>query len=202
MTTAEVPNSGHSNARLVWTCLGAFAVAAMLLVLFVLPAEFAIDPLGTGKLLGLTDLSGQQSDAITHQSEIYHRDSREFVLSPFESLEYKYRIEEGGVLIYSWHASGEVLYDFHAEPDGSEPGFAESFDKQRKEVSHGSYFAAFSGIHGWYWENRGNTDVVIKLESTGFYSGSIEFRDGLETEDSFTTIGVNSANRGTEVLVK
>ena len=174
-------------SRLIWTCLGTMGVAGFLLVLFILPAEFAIDPLGSGEMLGLTDLSGGQSEAIIHQSDTYNSDRAEFILSPFESLEYKYRIEEGGVLLYSWQASGEVLYDFHAEPDGTEPGFAESFDKQRKDYAHGSYVASFPGIHGWYWENRGSGDVVIKLLSSGFYSRAIEFRDGLPSEKLFTS---------------
>lgn len=191
-----------SLTRLVWTCLGTIGAAALMLVLFVLPAEFAIDPLGSGELLGLTDLSGLQSEQIIHQTTEFNSDKTEFILSPFESLEYKYRIEEDGILLYNWQANGEVLYDFHAEPDGAEPGFAESFDKQRTDSAHGSYVASFPGIHGWYWENRGSNDVVVKLVSSGFYSKAIEFRDGLTSEKLFTSKGSNTVTRESEQIVE
>lgn len=195
-------NTSMSPVRLMWTCLSAFGVAIVILVLFVLPAEFAIDPTGSGKLLGLTDLSGLQSEQIVHQAEKYNTDRAEFILSPFESLEYKYRIEENGILLYSWQASGELLYDFHAEPDGAEPGFAESFDKQRKDSSKGSYTASFPGIHGWYWENRGSSDVRINLISSGYYSRAIEFRDGLISEKVFTSKHPNTGIRESDGLVE
>jgi hypothetical protein len=50
---AEVP----SLRTLVLATLAALVVAAAVLVLFVLPAEYGIDPLHTGRALGLTDLA-------------------------------------------------------------------------------------------------------------------------------------------------
>lgn len=172
----------NTPRRILVASFTAFALAIVLLILFILPAEYGIDPSGVGKALGLTDLSEKKSTAIVAQKFPFHMDSAEFVLSPFESVEYKYRIEENGILLYSWQASAEVLYDFHAEPDGTDPEFAESFDQQRRTSSNGSYTAPFPGIHGWYWENRGSSDVIITLSTAGFYSKAIEFRDGLVAE--------------------
>jgi hypothetical protein len=44
----------------------ALLVAGLILVMFILPAEFAVDPLGTGAKLGLLPLGevGQQVDAL------------------------------------------------------------------------------------------------------------------------------------------
>src|SRR5688500_4547522 len=44
----------------------ALLVAGLVLVMFVLPAEFAVDPLGTGARFGLLDLgiTGQQVEAL------------------------------------------------------------------------------------------------------------------------------------------
>ena len=28
---------------------------------------------------------------------------------------------------------------------------------------------AFSGLHGWYWKNRGEHPAVVTLEVSGFY---------------------------------
>src|SRR5262249_20335915 len=43
-----------SGKRLLKSVLAAIAVAAVVLVAFVLPAEFGIDPIGAGRALGLT----------------------------------------------------------------------------------------------------------------------------------------------------
>ena len=32
-------------------------------------------------------------------------------------------------MVYSWTATGPVIYDFHSEPEGAPAGYAESFDK-------------------------------------------------------------------------
>ena len=55
----EVP----STRKILAATGGALAVATVLLVLFVLPAEYGIDPLGTGKALGLTALVGSPEKA-------------------------------------------------------------------------------------------------------------------------------------------
>jgi hypothetical protein len=52
-TTAQAP----SKKAIAKATIGALLVAAVLLVTAVLPAEYGIDPLGTGKALHLTDLS-------------------------------------------------------------------------------------------------------------------------------------------------
>ena len=46
-----------SLAKIVFATLIALIVASVILVVAVLPAEYGIDPLGTGKRLGLTDLA-------------------------------------------------------------------------------------------------------------------------------------------------
>lgn len=156
----------------------ALVIATIVLVVFVLPAEYGMDPLGSGAALGLADLADAGSSTLTAEDEEYSLNSVAFVLGPFESVEYKYRIEEGGAMVYSWQATGTLLYDMHSEPDGAPAGYAESFDKQRSDAANGTYIAPFSGIHGWFWENRGMEDVTVELFSAGFYSGATEFRGG------------------------
>ncbi len=80
-------------------------------------------------------------------------------------------------MVFSWEASGPVIYDFHSEPDGAPQGYAQSFDKAETAEAHGTYTAPLSGIHGWFWENAGSSDVTIKLTTAGFYSAATEFRD-------------------------
>ena len=158
----------------------AMVVAALLLVLAVLPAEYGYDPTGAGELLGLTGLAEQEPSAVAVQKSPLAADAVTFELLPFESLEYKYRLARGAVMVFSWEASGELVFDLHAEPDGADPGYAQSFAQGRSAGRSGSYVAAFPGIHGWFWENRGPRSVDVSLVSYGFFTGATVFRDGRE----------------------
>lgn len=152
-------------------------VATIILFTLVLPAEYDLDPLGTGALLGLTGLSRSGPGALVDQPTALRQEQRVFVLSPFESVEYKYRLDAGAGLVFSWQASAEVVFDFHAEPDGAEEGYAESFEQGRDQARHGAYSAPFPGLHGWFWENRGTEVVTVTLNASGFSEGAREYRD-------------------------
>jgi hypothetical protein len=96
-------------------------------------------------------------------------------------MEYKYRLERGEALLYSWKATGPVNYEFHAEPDGAPRGYAQTYEKKEAmPEASGTLTAPFSGIHGWYWENTSDRPVTVTLQSAGFYNLAHEFRkDGV-----------------------
>jgi hypothetical protein len=154
---------------------GAVAVAALLLVSVVLPAEYGLDPMGTGRLLGLLGLSRAQP--VVRSDDAYRTDVAEFELAPTEWVESTYRFEDGESMVFAWDATGAVSYNFHSAPDGAPPGFAESFDAQERESAYGTYTAPFSGIHGWYWENLGTEYVTITLTTAGYYTEARTARD-------------------------
>jgi hypothetical protein len=157
----------------------ATGIAALVLVLLVLPAEHGIDLLGTGRLLGIDALADPRAAAVTPEPAGFRKDTTEIVLGPYQSIEYKYRMASGATLLYAWGATGELRYDLHGEPEVGPEGFAESFDAQESATAgNGTFTAPFSGIHGWYWENYGRADVTIKLRTAGFYTEAIEFFDG------------------------
>lgn len=144
----------------------------------VLPAEFGRDPLGTGDALGLTGLAGAPPTAVHRTETFLESDSRTFELAPFESVEFKYDVAAGDGLVYAWRATGEVVFDLHAEPEGAAPGTAESFAQGRATADAGTYVASFAGIHGWFWENRGVRTVAVELQVAGFASGASRYHDG------------------------
>ena len=166
-----------SVRKILLATAAAALAAAVILITAVLPAEYGIDPLGTGRLMGLTDLAGASSGAIKRQEAAYKTNTASFDLGPYEVVEFKYRLEQGATMVYSWTATGPVIYDMHSEPDGAPAGYAESFDKAQSPAAHGSYTAPFSGIHGWFWENPNAKLVTITLTTAGFYSSAQEFRD-------------------------
>ncbi|MBT4518433.1 MAG: hypothetical protein HOC23_00390 [Halieaceae bacterium] len=168
----------HSPHRIVIATCSALLAAVIILVTLILPAEYGWDPLGTGQILGLMGLSDEGNTALQTQGEPWRSDHQVFELAPFEALEYKYYLQQGAAMVFAWQADGEVLYDMHSEPEGAASGYAESFAKARDDHSNGNYTAPFTGIHGWYWQNRGTEDITIHLVAAGFFSHALEMRDG------------------------
>jgi hypothetical protein len=188
------PNVPSARALLQASGL-ALAAASVLLVTVVVPAEYGVDPLGTGKALGVLALSGtdaaiepvlppagekvaplQQGPFALYPAE-FKVDSRELVLGPYEYVEYKYHLEEGASMLFSWRASGAVIQDFHGDRDSQKGGTGtQSFDKSPRRQADGSFVAPFAGIHGWYWENPGGETITVRLTTSGFYTLAHQFR--------------------------
>ena len=186
--------STEIQLRIALAVGAALLVAGLVLVMFVLPAEFAVDPLGTGARLGLLPLgvTGKQVDAlnaaaaaggagqaaiIVAQEKPFQSETVAFMLGPHEGMEYKYRLDKGESLLYSWSATTAVNYELHAEPDGAPAGYAQSYEKKpTTSQASGTLTAPFPGIHGWYWENPTDATITVTLKSAGFYNIAHEFR--------------------------
>lgn len=179
-----------SMRKLVITTVIAMGIATFLLMAFIMPAEYGIDPLHTGTVLGLKSLSAPPPKAeapplgatmykpvlqgpVAHYSAPYKTDATELQLGPYEYLEYKYRLEKDAGMVYAWTASADVNHDLHGEPD--EKGHDEqSFDKKPRREGYGAFQAPFTGIHGWFWENPGSETITIRIHTAGFYASAVE----------------------------
>ena len=193
-TTPDVPTPAPSVSRLVKTTMAAVAAASVLLVAFVLPAEYAIDPTGIGRRLGLTAIASPPPPASVETSPEgapmaptqrgpigeYPREFKvdvfDFVLGPYEYREYKYQLEKGATMVYAWSADRNVEMDQHAEraPGATDGPPEESFEKSTRRQAAGTYTAPFAGNHGWYWENPGAEPITIHLVSSGFYTAAVD----------------------------
>ncbi len=186
----------------------ALAVALLLLFTTVLPAEYGVDPLKTGAALGLTGLakSGDsngkgraaptpapgQTGVYTAQPATYKVDSEDLSLLPGEGVEIKYHMQKGAVMVYAWKATSKLTFEFHGEPDQKpNPDYFESYqldDKVGKDASYGSFTAPSTGIHGWFWENKGKQDVKFHVTTAGFYDSakmlSGDTKEDLAIEDA------------------
>ena len=83
---AELP----TIRQLAQASVTAFVVATLLLVVCVLPAEFAIDPTGLGRALGLMqlgELKKEQSTVIAEGQSTTRTDELKLTLSPGQSAE-------------------------------------------------------------------------------------------------------------------
>ena len=157
MTTARADDREGDITHRIGVATGvALLAAGLALVMIVLPAEYGVDPLGTGARLGLLPLGivGQQVDALNgaaasreaaHNAVVvgaerpFHEETVALTIAPHEFVEYKYRLDKGQALLYSWSATSAVDYELHAEPDGAPRGYAESYEKRpdtRASVGH------------------------------------------------------------------
>lgn len=199
-----------SLSTLARTTALALALAGAILVTTVLPAEYGIDPVGTGRWLGLTAIAAPPLDPVemtrskgavlkpTANGPIgeypgpFKLDVYEVVLQPYEYVEYKYQMEQGATMAYSWTATAPLVQDFHGDRAGGAADGApaeQSFDKRDRNAADGSFTAPFAGIHGWYWENAGGAPVTVRLTTTGFYSAAVEIRsDRTRTSRTLRTI--------------
>ena len=207
-------------AALLKTTAIALLVAAGILVTIVLPAEYGVDPLGTGRRLGLSQMSSArvttieapdvstaalaptQNGPIGEYAGTYKYDVAELSLGPYEYVEYKYHLEKGANMVFEWTSSAPLIHDMHGEPDGGAKGSEQSFDKKNRREAHGSFTAPFGGIHGWYWENPGSATVTVKLSSAGFYASAIQIRSDrtrqprtLKSPDTLMTGAASAGNR-------
>jgi hypothetical protein len=188
-----------STTRILKATLVAFAVAITILFTTVLPAEYGFDPLGAGAALGLTTLSPTdataetqtaavasvapvQSGAYNSHPRIYKIDSQDFLLTPGQGFEMKYHMPKGAVMVYSWNANGKLFSEFHGEPDQKpHKDYYDSYeldDKVGKDQSHGSFTAPSTGVHGWFWENKGDQNVEMHLTVAGFFDGAKMYAGG------------------------
>ena len=121
-----------------------------------------------------------RTDGLSAHDNAYRTDEITFEIEPGVGFEYKYRLEQGETLLYSWTATGPVNYELHAEPDGAPRGYAQTYElRQAASQASGTLTAPFSGIHGWFWENLGDQEVTVTLTAAGFYNISHEFRAGV-----------------------
>src|SRR5688500_7705880 len=200
MTTAP-EQTVEVRQRIAVAAGAALLGAGLILVMFILPAEYGVDPLGTGALVGLTELgaTAQQVEAlessaatntaqaatiVVGQESPFKSETVDFPIAPGQGMEYKYRLDKGESLLYSWKATGPVNVEFHAEPDGAPRGYAQTYEKtDRQTAASGTLTAPFPGIHGWYWENTTDQPITVTLTSAGYYNLSHEFRSGQPTKN-------------------
>ncbi|MHB8982956.1 transmembrane anchor protein [Thiobacillus sp.] len=96
------------------------------------------------------------------------RDEMPLILKPGEGTEIKLKMAQGAKAQYAWVVEGgEVNFDTH----GDAPGKSISYEKGRGvSADEGVLEAAFTGNHGWYWRNRGKSNVKLLLRTRGDYT--------------------------------
>ena len=154
----------------------AVGVATVVLIVFVLPAEYGVDPTGIGGALGLTQMgaikasheAGDAPAAPVPVAKGPRKDVTKVTLKPGASFEVKLAMRKDARAKFAWSTdTGVVSYDLHSDHPtngyhGYKKGAGVATDK-------GELVAAFDGNHGWYWRNRTGDVVTITLKTNGEY---------------------------------
>lgn len=106
--------------------------------------------------------------AVAAQPQANWRDEVTFTLTSGEGKEIKLRMNEGEKAEFEWVVhGGSVNFDTHGDGGGR----SISYEKGRGvPADNGNLVAAFTGNHGWYWRNRGQSAVKVVLRTRGQYS--------------------------------
>lgn len=196
MTTANTQPL-PSLPQLVKATVLALVAAAVILVTAVLPAEYGIDPTGIGKAMGLTALSAlapepataaepaaplaadtatdsppaaASSPAVSKSDVPFRSDEMSLTLQPDEGAEIKAMMREGKQIVFTWAAEGgKVNFDMHGEKPNAGDEFTSYWKGVRESGGQGTFVAPFDGTHGWYWRNRGDKPVTVKVKVSGFH---------------------------------
>ena len=185
-------NDLPSSSQLLKSTIIALAVAGVLLLCVVIPAEYGTDPTGVGKLLGLKkmgeikaklkieainedqklheNISTNEEKKESFQKSIIKKDITEFVIAPDDAIEIKLEMQQGSSVKYKWTTNDRGLnYNLHG--DGYK-GLQKSttYKKGRMTTTdNGELKAEFDGYHGWFWRNRNSKVVAVILETDGVY---------------------------------
>ena len=180
-STRSLDVATRSTRKLAGAVLLMIALALVGLATSVTQGLGLQNPAATGTIPVYAPMTAKPRGPIAPRPNGYKVDAIEFLLIPMQTVEYKYRLERGATMIYSWTANGRVRFDFHTVPDGKPLSASQRFEAAEKDQAHGVYTAPYSGLHGWWWENRGNESVTIRLTTAGFYTAAIMFSDGEQT---------------------
>ena len=114
----------------------------------------------------------QTSVATVSKSEVpFRSDEMMLTLQAGEGTEIKATMRKGEQFVFTWAAEGgKVNFDMHGERPNAGAEFTSYWKDKQQTSARGTFVAPFDGTHGWYWRNRGDQPVTVKVEVSGFYA--------------------------------
>jgi len=201
MHNANIPTNRElpSTAKLIKSTILAAIAALFLLVTVVMPAEYAIDPTGLGKVTGLQRMGAirvslakeAEADNVqfieeepivefveieiptpTPQVTTATQDHEmTFTLAPDEGTEVKVTMSKGAKVDYFWETDGgKVNFDVHGDSKKEKIKYHPYYKGSNETKREGTLEAAFDGGHGWFWRNRTKEPVTITIKTDGEYT--------------------------------
>ncbi len=165
----ELPGPGA-----LWLAtIAAVAIALLLTITIILPAERGIDPTGIGTSLDLTRMGQLKAALAEDDAPVKDRplqtDEIAVAVFPGQGKEIKMEMEKGFTATYSWTANGPLYHDTHGDIYANSDVYLSYSMEESADNDSGSITAYFGGYHGWYWKNQSNKIVTVTLKTSGEY---------------------------------
>ena len=164
-----------TKEQLLKTTAIAGGIALAMLFVAVLPAEYGIDPLRTGQLLGLT----HEEPATVGAHHIATDPITEYQVaielppnSGWVENDLKMWLDEGESFVYQWSSTGPIIADLHEDNLGS---YSEHPLTDATEAE-GFLTAPAGGYHGWAVRNDGDQPVTFTLRIVGEFDATFDLR--------------------------
>lgn len=199
-------NQFLEKSKIIKLVIISFVIGLALLVTAIMPAEYGIDPIGVGKVMGFNELYEAQNEkaeeapkpeekkmevkdvtiemvgpALDVPAEANYADPKtqyaeredaiDVVVPAGRGIEYKIGMKQYGRMKYEWNSNGVTMFlDFHGDVKMKNPtGWYESYAVAYSSNMAGALVAPFEGKHGWYFVNKTDKDVTVKLKLKGQY---------------------------------
>lgn len=114
---------------------------------------------------------------IAVQPAKYQSETIDIFVPAGRDLEYKLAMKKGQTIVYSISYAGlakpeDMTVEFHGHTEKGADGNGDLmfYSKTAGVTEHGSFTAPWDGIHGWYLNNTGASNVTAKLDVAGFYT--------------------------------
>ncbi|KVW95553.1 hypothetical protein [Thiobacillus denitrificans] len=108
--------------------------------------------------------------AVTKSEAPFRSDEMSLTLQPGEGAEIKASMRKGEQFVFTWSVEGgKVNFDMHGERPNAGNEFTSYWKDTQQTGAQGAFVAPFDGTHGWYWRNRGDKPVAVKVKVSGFY---------------------------------
>lgn len=201
MFNSKKPNAEElpSSAQLFKSTVFSLIAALLILVTVIMPAEYAIDPTGIGRALGLTEMGEikKQLGEEAEQDRLNHGGGDQsfrllegvigLIITPaFAQSEKEWRDEATFTLepgdtheLKLTMKKGDVA-EYKMTVEGGRVNYdlhahgngqSTTYEKGRGSTgSEGGLIAKFDGDHGWFWRNRDKTALTVKVQVRGTYS--------------------------------
>ncbi|MEQ1557589.1 MAG: hypothetical protein ABL933_01445 [Methyloglobulus sp.] len=174
-------------------------LTALLLLAYVLPAYYGIDPVGWGAKLGIIGRATPLGTVVvTHTAPspsqpaaqianpvntaasaavpqiddplAVRQDTVELTIPARQSLDYRLAMERDYDLDYHWAAKGgKLTTELRGESDDGNVPSKTFAALKNSDTGKGFFIIPFNGKFGWHWQNKTDQTVTLRLHTKGHY---------------------------------
>lgn len=174
-------------------------LTTVLLLAYVLPAYYGIDPIGWGTKLGIIGKPTPAGTvAVTHTAPTpsqpatqianpsnaaaaaaspqtddplaVRQDTVELTIPARQSLDYRLAMERDYDLDYHWAAKGgKLTTELRGESDDGKVSSKTFATLKNSDTGKGFFIIPFNGKFGWHWLNKTDQTITLRLHTKGHY---------------------------------